>query len=111
MQAEFKGFTRPATTPRGEFTGDRLLRLALVAVAYDHARTLTATQPRSLVHQLLHDLHHYYAPASIGPLIHHARQQGMLTHANHGKAGGKATKRARILVKQAGIELPWETKR
>jgi hypothetical protein len=111
MHAEFKGFTRPATTPRAQFTGDRPLRLALVAAAYEHARTLTPTQPRQHVHQLLHDLDHAYAPASIGPLIHHARQEGMLTHANDRKAGGKATKRARALIKQAGIELPWETKR
>jgi len=111
MHAEFKGFTRPATTPRAHFTDDRSLRLALVAAAYEHARTLTPTQPRLHVHQLLHDLDHDYAPSSIGPLIHNARQEGMLTHGHNRKAGGKATKRARTLIKQAGIELPWETKR
>jgi len=110
MHAELKGFTRPATTPRTRFTGDRPLRLALVAAAYEHARTLTPTQRRQHLHQLLHDLGHDYAPASIGPLIHHARQEGMLTHANDRKAGGKATKRARALIKQAGIDLPWEAR-
>jgi hypothetical protein len=110
IHAEFKGFTLPATKPRVQPSGDRRLRLALVAVAYEHARIVAPTRPRAQVYELLRRIGRHYALSSIGPLIHQARDEGMLTREVERKASGKATQTARTAIREAGVELPWESK-
>lgn len=107
MDAEFKGFTTSGTRVEIAPSGDRQLRLALIAVAYEHACNQHPTHPRLQVYEWLKQLHLHYASTSIGPLIHEARNQGMLARGTPRRAAGKATRKAHNLIRHAGIDLPW----
>jgi hypothetical protein len=105
MQSEFNIFTNT------NIEQDRDLRLALVAAAYEQAQVDDPTHPRSALYDRLGELGLRYAPSSVGPLVYQSRKAGMLTSTQNRAAAGKTTPKARKIIRNAEISLPWTQSR
>jgi hypothetical protein len=106
--AGMRGFTPEGTRPRRRTPRTTRNRdLAIVAAAYAAARAETPTNPREGTRLRLEEVGLHYARSSIGPLITKTRTAGMLTRAQHGKAAGRLTPKARRTLKDANFHAPW----